>query len=302
MSPVATDAEIAREAAAAVARARGELVAAPGESAAAPRRQIGEPSGEGGVEGRGPKSETPAGPQGFYRDLRGRGYGHERAVELLLEAYPSESHSLGRWIEKARAQAEAPEPEPKSQPEPEPDSLDVAELGVLERIESLQADERRLSIDTFADDEAARKEARTKAATVADELRAAEDELRRIDLARTERKRRVVEQREQEAEESRSRARAEVKKLDREVASKATKADAAMAAAATELAAFSDVWARRRQALIAAGEAQQGTGGYPVVQITSAIQHHLVQASAPAVPIDIERMRGAKYCPLSEAR
>ena len=56
------------------------------------------------------------------------------------------------------------------QPEPERDSLDVTELGVLERIESLQVEERRASLDAFVGDERARKEGSQKAAKVADHL------------------------------------------------------------------------------------------------------------------------------------
>ncbi len=297
MSPVVSDSQIAEEARRAVARARGELVAAPGESASAPRRRIGEPSGEGGVEGRPPESFTPSGPFDQYVKLRAEELSHEGARQRVLRAFPSEEHNIARWIERARAQAEAPEPEPTAEPiiERAPDELDALELEARGKAKDAEDAEAHLSLDALGDPAAA-----SALEAVRIDRGAAEAVLRQVDLARTERDRRAAQAVRDAAEAERRKAHEEAGKLAKRKHKEAVALDAMLAEVAKLLAAYSETWLAERRELVAAEEAN--TVGYPRIEITGAIQHALVEAGAPAMLVDAERLHGARFGPLAEAR
>jgi hypothetical protein len=188
-----------------------------------------------------PKQEqrAAASPVGLYKQARGEGASHARALELVVQAYPfmGDVDSAGRELAKARTEPEAPpkaQPAPEPEPEPEVDKLDAIEADARRRIEELTEAKARLSLDAFEDEAVAQD-----LQSVESELSSAQNELVRLALARAERGRRVAGQAEQAERERVAKERHAADSLS-------PKIEAAIRAEGKSAAAFARAIAQRR--------------------------------------------------------
>lgn len=222
-------------------------------------------------------TEVPSSPSAHYRARRKAGSDHERAVHEVQYSYGRTD--LAPLLDRVRVeyeQAGAIEPQgDRAAPAPEDDAFTVAENHVRAKIATLTALRQSLAFDAIAD------------ATRANELRgvecdlvAAESELERAHLARTESNRR-----DREAEELlKAEARAKAQERAAELGEQRQKADAKLTKTASEFAkalgAVESIAAQQSQALSDAGRGWQSLSFSPG-QLQRLVAAALIEANAP---------------------
>jgi|SRR5271165_220104 len=162
---------------------------------------------------------------------------------------------------------------------PEKDiNLDERELALVELIETLRSEQQRLSLPALSDPAKA-----TALGKVRADLEAAEQDLAQLDEARREHERLAAEAAEQGEEEARAAAIQEAEELTEELRREGAKIDAACDALVSLLPGFEELFRKRHEALVTAGQAQWGRGGSSRGLIAGALAWQLERQDARAL-------------------
>jgi DNA repair exonuclease SbcCD ATPase subunit len=226
-------------------------------------------------------SEVPQSPVQVYVARRRQGVTHERALGDAARSYGRRPKDLEARLERARRDFEGPErevPEPTAEV-PEPSPFDALEGEVNAKLAALAEARQRLSLDALTDEDA-----RLELANVEDENRAAEAELERLALARTESSRRDREAEEKVERELRQAAAARAAKVEAMLPKLAKKIDSTGAAFARALADYqSAFYSHQAERAAAAGAPGRSGARLLASPFECALKHHLATADATAL-------------------